>query len=110
MEKNGAENDAANYWFSKNYTHKGGGKIVSVIIPNEEMSFYDYIDSFLAEKSSQLNLSSSKIFQGLILSLRERFVNIPYTFHSNCMIYLTIRNNRGLIKNESDRGSNISSS
>ncbi|KAF0987812.1 hypothetical protein HZS_5732 [Henneguya salminicola] len=47
-----------------------GSKIVSVTIPNEEMSPND---------------------------LLIRFVNFPYTIPSKSMVYSTIRNNRGLI-------------
>ncbi|KAF0991522.1 hypothetical protein HZS_3670 [Henneguya salminicola] len=77
--------------------HTCRGKIVSVTIPNEEMSPDDYINSSMTEKSSQLSLSSSQIFQWLILFLKERFVNVPYTIPSKGMIYSTIRNNRVLI-------------
>ncbi|KAF0985721.1 hypothetical protein HZS_3048 [Henneguya salminicola] len=65
--------------------HTCGGKNVSVAIP------------VLTEKSFQLSLSSSQIFQDLILFLRERFVNAPYGIPSKSMIYSTMRNNRGLI-------------
>ncbi|KAF0987913.1 hypothetical protein HZS_3621 [Henneguya salminicola] len=61
------------------------------------MSTNDYINSFLTEKFSQLSLSSSQIFQGLILSLRGRLVHMLNTVPSNSMIYSTIRNNRELI-------------
>lgn len=77
--------------------HTCGAKMVLVNIHNDEMSPTDFINRFLADKSSQLSLCPSQIYQTLLLSLRDRFVNVPYAIPSKSTIYSTIRNNRGLM-------------
>lgn len=77
--------------------HTCGSQIVSLSITNPDISATDYINRFLSDKSSQLNLGSSNIYRELLLSLSEKYVNLPYTIPSKSSVYSTIRNNRGII-------------
>ena len=78
-------------------THTCGGNITSIDIPNHEISPNDFINNFLTEKSTNLVMASSQIYQNLLVSLRDKYINTPYIIPSKSFIYSQIRTKRGLI-------------
>ncbi|KII69355.1 hypothetical protein RF11_09780 [Thelohanellus kitauei] len=79
-------------------SHSCESQVASNSFTHREIPVDDYINTFLADKSSQLNLCSSDIYCQLLISLSEKYVYTPYKIPSKNCVDSIIRNNRGLVE------------
>ncbi|KAF0985564.1 hypothetical protein HZS_6423, partial [Henneguya salminicola] len=66
-------------------------------IPAPNLPPESFVDTFILERKSQLNLYLNQIFRDLLLIMRDRYVNTPYSIPSKNQVYSAIREQRGLI-------------
>ncbi|KII66360.1 hypothetical protein RF11_13594 [Thelohanellus kitauei] len=64
---------------SEKGSHRCESQAASHYITHPEIPVDDYINAFLADKSSKHNLGSRDIYCELLISLSEKYVNTPYT-------------------------------
>ncbi|KII74823.1 hypothetical protein RF11_14502 [Thelohanellus kitauei] len=92
------QNMLADNTITEKGSHSCESQVASYSITHPEIPVDDYINTFLADKSSQINLGSSDIYRRLLISLGEKYVNTPYTIPSKNCVDSIIRNNRGLVE------------
>lgn len=60
-----------------------------------EITTAKFIENFIDDASSKLELYRNKIFEQLLLKLSENYPNIPYKIPCKKIVYSKIRTNRG---------------
>ncbi|KAF0986027.1 hypothetical protein HZS_515, partial [Henneguya salminicola] len=66
-------------------------------IPTTNLTPESFVDTFILEKTSQLNLYPNQIFRDLLLTMRDQFVHTPYSTPSKNQLYSAIREQRSSI-------------
>ncbi|KAF0990705.1 hypothetical protein HZS_7858 [Henneguya salminicola] len=65
-------------------------------IPDPNLTPETFVNTFILEKAFQLNLYPNQIFRDLLLTMRDQFVNTPFSILSKNHVS-AIREQRGLI-------------
>ncbi|KAF0986004.1 hypothetical protein HZS_7126, partial [Henneguya salminicola] len=94
---------ARNNEISEKGEHNCEANGLVIHIPATHLSPEMLVETFIVEKAPQLNLYPNQIFRDLFLTMRDQFVNTPYSIPS--------KNQRtsGFNRNELDRSSHVSS-
>ncbi|KAF0989922.1 hypothetical protein HZS_1078 [Henneguya salminicola] len=62
---------------SEKGTHNCEANRLGIQIPAINLTHESFVNTFILEKASQLNLYPNQIFRGLLLNMRNQFVKIP---------------------------------